>query len=104
MILLLIIAIILGNPISIILILFAMHEDAAAADWEYSERQKERRHEELMDIQRKRLEVAKRNRSEVAKRTVRTMARDERGRFIAQEVIEEYDDDYGDEDDYDDFE
>lgn len=35
MILILIIAIILGNPISIILILFAMHEDAAASDREY---------------------------------------------------------------------
>lgn len=101
MILLLIIAIALGNPITIILILFAMHEDAAASDWEYSERQKERRHEELMDIQRERLEIAKRKKSELARRRVRTMARDEKGRFIAQEVIEEFDEDL---DDYDDFE
>lgn len=49
MILILIIAIILGNPVSIILILFAMHEDAAASECEYSERQRERRHEELME-------------------------------------------------------
>jgi len=101
MIILLIIAIALGNPISIILILFAMHEDAEAKDWEYSERQKERRHEELMDIQRERLEVVKRKKSELARRRVRTMARDEKGRFIAQEVIEEFDEDL---DDYDDFE
>lgn len=100
MILLLIIAIALGNPISIILILFAMHEDASAKDWEYSERQKERRHQELMDIQRERLEVAKRKKSEVARRRVRTMARDERGRFIAREVIEEFDDDSGDNEDF----
>lgn len=54
-----------------------------------------------MDIQRERLEVAKRKKSELARRRVRTMARDEKGRFIAQEIIEEFDEDL---DDYDDFE
>lgn len=101
MILLLILAIILGNPITIALVLFSIHYDSQTEALDYSERQKERRHKELMDIQRERLEVAKRKRSEIARRRVRTMARDEKGRFIAQEIIEEFDEDL---DDYDDFE
>lgn len=95
---LLVIAIALGNPISIILILFAMHEDAEAADWEASERNKELRHRESeANLERRHreymTELERHNRrSEIAKRRVRTMARDEKGRFIAQEVIEDYDD------------
>ena len=49
MVLLLILGIAFGSPIVIILALFGMHEDGAAADWEASERNKERRHKEYMD-------------------------------------------------------
>jgi len=93
-----IIAMLLGDPILILLFLFIFHEDSSNSKWEYSEKQKERRHKELMKIQEERLDVARQKKSEAAKRRVRTMIRDERGRFIAQEVIEDYDE----EDDYDD--
>lgn len=98
MFLLLIIAIILGNPISIILILFCIHEDISECDHkisEYnkdlrhleSERNKDRRHNEYME------ELERHHRrTEPTSRRIRNVARDERGRFIAQEIEEEYED------------
>lgn len=85
MVLLLILGIVFGSPIVILLALFGMHEDGAAADWEASERNKERRHKEYME------EVKRHNKSleTLPRRRTRTIARDEHGRFIAQE-IEEY--------------
>lgn len=56
----------------------------------YYESQRERRHRERMELEKKKLRL---ERSRRASRRVRTMLRDEKGRFIAREVIEEYDDD-----------
>ena len=49
--------------------------EASAEDWERSERNKERRHRELMEAQKKRKTV-----------TRRRILRDEKGRFIAEEI------------------
>lgn len=49
---------------------------AAGKDWERSERNSERRHQELMAAQKKRKTV-----------TRRRMLRDEKGRFIAAEEV-----------------
>ena len=54
---------------------------ASGKDWETSERNKERRHQELMEAQRRRKTV-----------TRRRVLRDERGRFIAEEVTVEGED------------
>ena len=70
--------------ICILVFLFSMNNYVEACDWEESERAKERRHRELME-----LEECKLKQREARRRRVRTMARDEHGRFIAQEVIEE---------------
>ena len=63
---------------------------ASAADDERYERNAERRHRELVEELRKQREHEKR--SSQTKCRVRTMLRDEKGRFIAQEVIEDSDD------------
>ena len=49
--------------------------EASGKDWERSERNKERRHQELMRAQKRRKTV-----------TRRRILRDEHGRFIAEEV------------------
>lgn len=54
--------------------------EASGSDWEQSERNKERRHRELMEAQRKRKKV-----------TRRRVIRDENGRFIAEEISMEGD-------------
>lgn len=96
MILLLLLAILFGNPISVILILFCIHEDMADCDRVIrecnenirhieSEQNKDRRHKEYM-------EELKRHhsRTEPTSRRIRNVARDERGRFISQEIEEKY--------------
>lgn len=80
--LLAILGLLFGSPLVLIIGLFCMMEDGAASDWEQSERNAERRHQELMA----------RKKREVSKRTVRHIARDEHGRFIAEEIIEEGED------------
>lgn len=79
--LLLIIAVLCGSPISIILILFAIAESDRVEEFDYAESQRERRHKELMEIERKRM------------CRIRTAVGDERGRYVVQEVYEGYDDD-----------
>lgn len=79
---LIILALIFGSPMVLIIGLFCLAEDGAASDWEQSERNAERRHRELMEIKKKK---------SVTKRTTRHIARDEHGRFIAEEIIEEGD-------------
>lgn len=64
----------------IILFVIGSALTASGKDWEQSERNKERRHKELMEAQRKRKTI-----------TRRRVLRDERGRFIAEEVILEGD-------------
>ena len=54
--------------------------ESAGKDWERSERNKERRHQELMRAQKRRKTV-----------TRRRVLRDERGRFVAEEVTIEGD-------------
>ncbi len=92
MIIILIIGILIGSPITIILALFSMFTSSVSDEFEYSERQRERRHQELMEIEKERLRLEKNRRSEVSKRCERIVLRDERGRFVAREVIEEFDD------------
>lgn len=78
--------------IFICLLILALLDDWEDAD-KARERAKERRHQELMkQIKRKQL----------SSRRTRTIARDERGRFVAQEIIEtddDFDEDF-DEDNY----
>ena len=80
--LLAILGLLFGSPLVLIIGLFCMMEDDAASDWEQSERNAERRHRELMELKKKK---------SVTKRTTRHIARDERGRFMAEEIIEEGD-------------
>lgn len=54
--------------------------EASGRDWEESERNEERRHNELMESQRKRKTI-----------TRRRVLRDEKGRFIAEELSVEGD-------------
>lgn len=58
--------------------------EASGSDWEQAERNKERRHRELMEAQRKRKSKSKRV-------TRRRIIRDENGRFIAEEISMEGD-------------
>ena len=54
--------------------------EASGKDWERSERNKERRHQELMEAQRKHKTI-----------TRRRVLRDEKGRFVAEEMTIEGD-------------
>lgn len=54
--------------------------EASGKDWERSERNKERRHQELMRAQKRRKTI-----------TRRRVLRDERGRFVAEEMTVEGD-------------
>lgn len=54
--------------------------EASGSDWEQAERNKERRHRELMEAQRKRKTM-----------TRRRVLRDEKGRLIAEEISVEGD-------------
>lgn len=83
--LLVILGLLFGSPLVLIIGLFCMMEDDAASDWEQSERNAERRHRELMEL----MELKKKK--SVTKRTTRHIARDEHGRFTAEEIIEEGD-------------
>lgn len=69
----------------IVLFLWGCSQCWSADEYERSEYGKERRHREMLE-QRERLAEEKSRRK---KRVTRTYARDERGRFVAQEVIEE---------------
>lgn len=69
----------------IFLFLWGCSQCCTADEYERSEYGKERRHREMLE-QRERLAEEKSRRK---KRVTRTYARDERGRFVAQEVIEE---------------
>ena len=59
----------------IIIFIIGCCMEASGKDWERSERNKERRHQELMEAQKKRKTA-----------TRRRVLRDEHGRFIAEEV------------------
>lgn len=81
--------------IIIILILSIMNDSDKIDEWEASERNADRRHQELLSQQRKELNRYRRANN---KRRTRTIARDEHGRFIAQEIIENGgDEDFDDE-------
>ena len=76
--------------IAIILICSAMSDFAAASDWEASERATVRRHEELMEVTRKK--ALKKRKS--PKITRRRFIKDKHGNILAEEII--VDDDYYD--------
>ena len=60
---------------------------AIGSDWEKAEEAKERRHQELMELEKK-----KSRSKNSRKKTIRTMAKDNYGRVIMQEVVENADD------------
>lgn len=62
--------------IGIFLFVIGCALEASGKDWEQSERNKERRHRELM--------ATKKNQKKV---THRRMMRDEHGRFMAEEIV-----------------
>lgn len=69
---------------------------AIGADWETSEKAKERRHKELIDS-------AKQNKkTSNARKVTRSVAKDTKGNVFAQEVVEDIPH-LGDYDDFDDF-
>lgn len=70
----------------IILFLWGCTQCWSADEYEKSEYGKERRHREMLE-QRERL--AEEHRLQRRRRITRTCARDEHGRFVAQEIIEE---------------
>lgn len=82
--------------IAIILICSAMSDFAAASDWEASEHAAERRHEELMEVTRKKA-LKKRSTPKI---TRRRFIKDKHGNILAEEII--VDNDYYD--DYDEIE
>ena len=55
---------------------------AIGSDWERAEEAKERRHRELMELE-------KRKRANNRRKVTRTIAKDGSGRVLAQEIIEE---------------
>jgi hypothetical protein len=71
--------------IAFILILSAMGDWADAKDFECSESNAERRHNELMEIEERRCELISSQKKRKATR--RRLARDEHGRFVAEEII-----------------
>ena len=56
---------------------------AIGSDWEKSEEAKERRHQELVELEKK-----KSRSKNSRKKTTRTMAKDNYGRVIIQEIVE----------------
>ncbi len=68
--------------IAIILICSAMSDFAAASDWEASEREAERRHEELMEVSRKK--TTKRSNPKIMRRR---FIKDRHGNILAEEII-----------------
>lgn len=60
---------------------------AIGSDWERAEEAKERRHRELMELE-------KRKRANNRRKVTRTVAKDSSGRVLAQEIIEDSGDDY----------
>ena len=60
---------------------------AVGSDWERAEEAKERRHRELMELE-------KRKRANNRRKVTRTVAKDGSGRVLAQEIIEDSGDDY----------
>lgn len=60
---------------------------AIGSDWERAEEAKERRHRELMELE-------KRKRANNRRKVTRTVAKDGSGRVLAQEIIEDSGDDY----------
>ena len=91
MIFLIILAVLLGNPISLLLFLSAMDDFSRADEVERMERQAERRHREMLKEQKKSQEIAlqeSRNKKKIKR--ARRILRDEKGNFIAaEEIIEE---------------
>lgn len=55
---------------------------AVGSDWERAEEAKERRHRELMELE-------KRKRANNRRKVTRTIAKDDSGRVLAQEIIED---------------
>lgn len=68
----------------ILLFLWGSDQCCKADEYERTEFNKERRHREIMEQREKMLRTQQKK-----KRITRNYARDERGRFIAQEIIEE---------------
>ena len=60
---------------------------AIGSDWERAEEAKERRHRELMELE-------KRKKANNRRKVTRTVAKDGSGRVLAQEIIEDSGDDY----------
>lgn len=60
---------------------------AIGSDWERAEEAKERRHRELMELE-------KRKRANNRRKVTRTVAKDGSGRVLAQEIIEDSGDGY----------
>lgn len=91
MIFLIILAALLGNPISILLLLSAMDDFSRADEVERMERQAERRHKEMLEEQKKSQEIVlqeSKNKKKINR--TRRILRDEKGKFIAaEEIIEE---------------
>lgn len=58
---------------------------AIGSDWERAEEAKERRHRELMEL----MELEKRKRANNRRKVTRTIAKDDSGRVLAQEIIED---------------
>lgn len=69
--------------IAIILICSAMSDFATASDWEASERAAERRHEELLEVTRKKELKRKRNPKVMRRRFIK----DRHGNILAEEII-----------------
>ena len=68
----------------IFLFLWGCSQTCSAHEYEHTEFERERRHRELME-QKERLARTKQKK----KKITRNIARDEKGRFVAREIIEE---------------
>jgi len=73
-----------------IIILICIALICFGSDWEASERASERRHKEIMDIERRKLQQKKKSKP---RKCIRTVAKDKDGRVVAQEIIELDDED-----------
>ena len=72
--------------LSIILFVIGCCLESAGKDWEVSERNNERRHRELLEEQLRHHEVMESSQERRKTVTRRRYLRDEKGRFIAEEI------------------
>lgn len=80
--------------LALAIILFVIGDcmESAGRDWETSERNKERRHRELLEAQRRHYKIMESQNRRKTTVTRRRYLRDEKGRFISEEVSVEEDD------------